>query len=84
MSVSEDLRFPGVPGRRPLSTRALNAWVDRVVRAASTDAEVADAFLRTVNLMRRPESLLSPALAVRVLRSRRTARTMTDSSAAPA
>jgi flavin-dependent dehydrogenase len=84
MSVSGDLRFPGVPGRRPLSTRVLDVWVDRVVRAASTDAEVADAFLRTVNLLRRPESLLSPTLAVRVLRSRRTAQTMAASSAAQA
>jgi hypothetical protein len=51
----------------------LNAWVGRVVAAASSDPQVAEAFLRTVNLMARPESLVSPALAVRVLRAPRAA-----------
>jgi 2-polyprenyl-6-methoxyphenol hydroxylase-like FAD-dependent oxidoreductase len=84
MAASGDLRFPGVPGPRPLRTRVLNAWVRQVVRAATTDPEIAEAFLRTVNLMGRPESLLSPALAVRVLRGRRAAPTAPDPSAASA
>jgi flavin-dependent dehydrogenase len=76
MAAGADLRFPGVPGARPLRTTVLNAWVGRVVRAATSDAEVAEAFLRTVNLMARPESLLSPAIAARVLRAQRGAPTM--------
>jgi 2-polyprenyl-6-methoxyphenol hydroxylase-like FAD-dependent oxidoreductase len=84
MAANGDLRFPGVPGPRPLRTRVLNAWVRQVVRAATTDAEVAEAFLRTVNLMGRPESLLSPTLAVRVLRGPRAAPTPAAPSAAPA
>jgi hypothetical protein len=75
MAVSGDLRYPGVPGPRPLRTRLLNAWINRVGRAATVDAQVAEAFLRTVNLLGRPESLLSPALAVRVLLGQRTAAT---------
>lgn len=71
MAADGDLRFPGVPGPRPLRSRVLNAWVGRVVAAASSDPQVAQAFLRTVNLMARPESLVSPALAVRVLRAPR-------------
>lgn len=77
MASNGDLRFPGVPGRRPLRTRVLNAWVRQVVRAATTDPAVAEAFLRTVNLMGRPESLLSPALAIRVLRGRQATPTTT-------
>lgn len=71
MAAGADLRFPGVPGARPLPTTMLNAWVARVVRAATRDAEVAEAFLRTVNLMARPQSLLSPTLAGRVLSAQR-------------
>jgi 2-polyprenyl-6-methoxyphenol hydroxylase-like FAD-dependent oxidoreductase len=73
MAADGDRRFPGVPGPRPLRSRVLNSWVRQVVRAGTTDAEVAEAFLRTVNLMDRPEALVSPALAVRVLRGRRAA-----------
>ncbi len=75
MAAGADLRFPGVPGARPLRTTMLNAWVGRVVRAATRDAEVAEAFLRTVNLMARPESLLAPTIAGRVLRAQRGAPT---------
>jgi 2-polyprenyl-6-methoxyphenol hydroxylase-like FAD-dependent oxidoreductase len=71
MAASADLRFPGVPGARSPRTRVLNAWVGRVLRAATTDVKVAEALLRTVNLMARPESLLSPTLAGRVIRAQR-------------
>lgn len=42
----------GVAGPRPLHLRVHDARVERVLRTASTDPTVAEAFLRTVNLMR--------------------------------
>ena len=81
MAANGDLRFPGVPGRRPVHTRVLNAWVRRVVQAGTADPQVAEAFLRTVNLMERPESLLSPRLALRVLRRRAPAGSAVPSAA---
>ena len=73
MAANGDLRFPAVPGPRPLRTRLLNAWVGEVIRASTTDLQVAEAFLRTVNLLGGPASLVSPTLVARVLRARRAA-----------
>jgi 2-polyprenyl-6-methoxyphenol hydroxylase-like FAD-dependent oxidoreductase len=81
MAAAGDLRLSAPTGRRPLRTRVLDAWLGRVVRAATTDPQVAEAFLRTVNLMAPPSSLLSPAVAVRVLRAGRSAPAVTPPAA---
>lgn len=71
ISVGGDLRFPGVAGRRTPKVRAVNAYLERLHVAAERDPVVGRAFLRVVNLVDRPESLLAPALVVRVLRGQR-------------
>lgn len=62
-----DLALPGTPGRRPLGTRILGRYVQRVQRVAAADPAVAVAFLRVANLVSPPQSLLAPGVARRVL-----------------
>ncbi|MFH8403995.1 FAD-dependent oxidoreductase [Streptomyces sp. NPDC018019] len=67
MTVS-DLRFPGVQGRRTVRTRLLQAYARRVQAAATTDGEVAGAYMRVVGLLERPGALHRPRIVLRVLR----------------
>ena len=69
IAVGTDLRFPHVQGRRTPKVRLINRYLSRVYVAAAADATVGTAFLRVVNLIDRPEKLLAPATAVRVLRA---------------
>jgi 2-polyprenyl-6-methoxyphenol hydroxylase-like FAD-dependent oxidoreductase len=75
IAVGADLRFPGIHGARTAKVRLVNAYLARFHVAAATDPVLGGAFLRVVNLMDRPESLLGPSIALRVLRGnlRRTA-----------
>jgi hypothetical protein len=71
IAVGSDLRFPQVEGPRTAKVRLVNAYLARLHLAAATDPEVGRAFLRVVNLIDRPERLLRPAIALRVLRGQR-------------
>jgi 2-polyprenyl-6-methoxyphenol hydroxylase-like FAD-dependent oxidoreductase len=75
IAVGADLRFPGIHGARTAKVRLVNAYLARFHVAAAADPVLGGAFLRVVNLMDRPESLLGPTIALRVLRGnlRRTA-----------
>jgi 2-polyprenyl-6-methoxyphenol hydroxylase-like FAD-dependent oxidoreductase len=75
IAVGSDLRFPGVQGARTAKVRLINAYLARFHLAAAADPVLGRAFLRVVNLMDRPEGLLRPTIALRVLRGnlRRTA-----------
>ena len=75
IAVGAYLRFPGIHGARTAKVRLVNAYLARFHVAAATDPVLGGAFLRVVNLMDRPESLLGPTIALRVLRGnlRRTA-----------
>jgi 2-polyprenyl-6-methoxyphenol hydroxylase-like FAD-dependent oxidoreductase len=68
IAVGTDLRFPEVPGRRTPWVRLTNAFVHRLHAAATRDAALGAAFLRVVNLVRPPTSLLAPNIVLRVLR----------------
>jgi 2-polyprenyl-6-methoxyphenol hydroxylase-like FAD-dependent oxidoreductase len=70
IAVGTDLRFPEVPGPRPLRVRLVNAYVGRLHAAASTDAVVGAAFLRVLNLVDPPARLLRPSIVRRVLAGR--------------
>lgn len=70
MSTGGDLAFPGVTGRRTLTSRIGNAWVPRVHAAAASDPVVSRTFVRVAGGKARPEALFSPALVARVLRAR--------------
>jgi flavin-dependent dehydrogenase len=65
-------RFPGMPPK-PLRERLLDRYLARLVTTATRDDVVATAFLRVVNLVAPPRSLLAPRLARRVLAARVTA-----------
>jgi 2-polyprenyl-6-methoxyphenol hydroxylase-like FAD-dependent oxidoreductase len=69
IAAGGDLRIPDVPGRRPASIRLVNAYVARVQAAAAVDPDVGLAFLRVANTVDRPEALLRPSVALRVLRA---------------
>lgn len=71
ITVGSDLRLPEVSGPRTAKVRLVNAYLARLHVAAAGDPVVGRAFLRVVNLMDRPERLLRPAVAVRVLRGGR-------------
>jgi len=75
MSTGGDLRFPAVPGPRPARMRAINSYVARVQAAAAEDPAVGRAFLRVANLLDRPQALMKPTTAARVLAAGRRART---------
>jgi 2-polyprenyl-6-methoxyphenol hydroxylase-like FAD-dependent oxidoreductase len=68
LTVGADRALPGVAGRPPVSTRILDRYVGRLQAVAAQDPAVARAFVRVTGLVDRPEALLRPAVARRVLR----------------
>jgi 2-polyprenyl-6-methoxyphenol hydroxylase-like FAD-dependent oxidoreductase len=68
IAVGTDLRFPEVVGRRTAKVRFVNAYVHRLHRAATADPVLGAAFIRVLNLIDPPTSLLAPGIMLRVLR----------------
>ncbi|MGW6570442.1 FAD-dependent oxidoreductase [Streptomyces sp. NPDC054975] len=66
--ILNDLAFPEAEGERTLKIRVAHAYVALVQKAATRDAQVAEAFVRVVSLMDGPESLMRPRILLRVLR----------------
>jgi 2-polyprenyl-6-methoxyphenol hydroxylase-like FAD-dependent oxidoreductase len=66
LAAGGDLNLPHVKGPRPLSVRIANIYVDRLQRAAESDIEVAEPFLRVTGLMDPPSRLLHPKVLFRV------------------
>ncbi|HEY3785254.1 MAG TPA: hypothetical protein VGL55_08250 [Steroidobacteraceae bacterium] len=71
IAVGNDLRHPRVEGARPPMQRFINWYIGKLHLAATRDSALAVAFLKVVNLMVPPPSLLSPAIAWRVWRGNR-------------
>ncbi|MGH3936843.1 MAG: FAD-dependent oxidoreductase [Pseudonocardiaceae bacterium] len=67
VAVGADLAFPGVPGRRTVKVRMVNAYVPRLHAAARTDSSLGRAFIRVIGMVDRPEGLVRPDRALRVL-----------------
>ncbi len=65
-AVAADLAFPGVPGTRTAKIRLANAYLPRLLAAASSDVALGAAFVRVVGLLDRPEGLLRPDRVLRV------------------
>ena len=59
---------PPTSGRVPARRRLVDGYLVRLVRAAADDPVLATAFLRVSHLVDRPQDLMRPALARRVLR----------------
>jgi 2-polyprenyl-6-methoxyphenol hydroxylase-like FAD-dependent oxidoreductase len=68
MAVGNDLRMPEVAGPRPFGVRVINAYLERLHKAAHHDPAVALAFHRVGNLLAPPPSVLHPRIALRVLK----------------
>ncbi len=64
-AVGNDLSFPEVRGRRTPLLRAINWYVGRMHAAACRDATVSAAFLRVINMVAPPPSILHPRIVWR-------------------
>jgi 2-polyprenyl-6-methoxyphenol hydroxylase-like FAD-dependent oxidoreductase len=68
VSAGADLGYEGVEGRRTPKLRIANAYVGRLQKAAVHDADLTNAFIRVAGLVDRPQALMRPRTALRVLR----------------
>jgi 2-polyprenyl-6-methoxyphenol hydroxylase-like FAD-dependent oxidoreductase len=66
LAVGEDFRYPEVEGRKSILTDLLNAYVLKVHTATHHDPVVYAQFLRVMNLLDPPASLLKPEILRRV------------------
>lgn len=69
LAVGEDFRFPATTGPRPAGIDLLNRYVATVHRATLLDPIVGKAFMRVMNLLAPPSSLMTPAMLLRVWRA---------------
>ncbi len=65
-AVGSDLALPEVVGRRPLSMRITNAYLDWALRAAETDPIVTLQFTRVTGMVDSPFRLFHPSFIYRV------------------
>jgi 2-polyprenyl-6-methoxyphenol hydroxylase-like FAD-dependent oxidoreductase len=65
-AMCADLAFPGVPGTRTGKIRMANAYLPRLLAAASSDVALGTAFIRVMGLLDRAEGLLRPDRVLRV------------------
>jgi 2-polyprenyl-6-methoxyphenol hydroxylase-like FAD-dependent oxidoreductase len=68
LAIGSDLSKPYVAGRAALPGRLVGRYMERLLAVAAHDVEVARAFALVVSLLKPPSTLLSPAIARRVLR----------------
>ncbi len=71
MTTGEDFRYPDVEGQRPFGYPAIKWYLGQVHRAVRVDTEIFGTFLRAQHMLDGPEKLLTPAMAVKVLRAAR-------------
>ena len=72
-AVGSDFAYDETTGPKPLGTDLINRYMDRVITAAQHNDAIALRFNEVIAMVRKPETLLTPAFAFRVLRcSRRT------------
>jgi 2-polyprenyl-6-methoxyphenol hydroxylase-like FAD-dependent oxidoreductase len=74
LSAGGDLAFPEIEGKRPPGSGLVNWYLHQFRKAASVDPVLGRAFVRVVNMVDPPASLLRPPMLLRVLRSARKAR----------
>ncbi|MFZ1753703.1 MAG: FAD-dependent monooxygenase [Caldilineaceae bacterium] len=71
LSVGEDFRFPQTTGPKPAGVDLINRYVAAVHRATRFDEEVGRAFLKVMNLLEPPTSLMKPGMMWRVWQANR-------------
>jgi 2-polyprenyl-6-methoxyphenol hydroxylase-like FAD-dependent oxidoreductase len=67
IAVGADLANPAVPGKRTAMIRLVNAYLPRLHAAATTDVSLGRALIRVTSMVDRPQGLLRPDRALRVL-----------------
>ena len=67
-AVGSDFAYDETTGPKPPGTDLINRYMDRVITAAQHNDAIALRFNEVVAMVRRPEALLTPAFAFRVLR----------------
>jgi 2-polyprenyl-6-methoxyphenol hydroxylase-like FAD-dependent oxidoreductase len=73
LATGEDCRYRLTKGATAgFGDRLMHRYMDRVVELTTHDAEVRDTLLRAFHMLTPLTSILSPRIALRVLRSRRT------------
>lgn len=70
-AVGSDFVYAETTGPKPPGTDLINRYMNRVTVAAQHDDAVSLRFTEVVAMVRKPESLLTPAFILRVLRSQR-------------
>jgi hypothetical protein len=68
IAAGGDLAFEGVTGERARGSGAVNWYLDRVHRAASTDRGVCRTFFDVANLLKPASALFAPSVVARVAR----------------
>lgn len=67
LATGSALANPRVDGLRPLSWRATNAYMQRLLPVAHQDPVVAEAFIRVIGMLARPSELIHPRILSRVM-----------------
>ena len=67
-AVGNDLYFPEVEGPRTPMVRFLNWYIDKLHIAAHDDAQVSIAFLKVINMIAPPPSVLHPRIVWQVIK----------------
>ncbi|MFN2196285.1 MAG: FAD-dependent oxidoreductase [Anaerolineales bacterium] len=67
-AVGNDLSYPQVEGPRSPMLRFLNWYLGKLHQAAHNDAEVSIAFLKVINMIAPPPSILHPRIVLRVIK----------------
>lgn len=66
LAASAELSLPEMEGRRPLSVRVVNNYVDRLLTVAESDVYVTERFAKVIGLIDPPSSLFHPSVLARV------------------
>ncbi len=66
-TIGNDLSFPEVQGRRTPMIRFLNWYIGKLHGAAHADAHLSIAFLKVINMVAPPPTILHPRIVWRVL-----------------
>jgi len=65
IAVGGDFAYDGTSGKKPFATDVLNHYMNRVIKAGQCDERVVIRLNEVVSLVRNPQSLMSPAFALR-------------------
>ena len=80
VSVGEDFRYPETEGEKPMAMDLINGYVAMIHKATQKDPIVHKQFLKVMNLIAPPASLMHPRIFWRVMRHSLSNRTNTPHS----